>query len=185
MIATPVRGREIEGSWSKMSEPSPIVLCDTREQTPLPIRAYPVEREGLPVGDYSIRGFHDWSNPAFAVERKSLNDLIGSLTFGRERFWKELEKLRQFRFAALVIEADRTDIEQHTYRSAATPESVFQSLTAIMVRCNIHVVFCGDADGAARMVESMVRQFARKIAKDADRLHGKIVEKATRRKASA
>jgi len=162
---------------------SPIIVQDSREQAPLDITAYPVEIATLPVGDYGVRGFSDWSNPAFIVERKSLGDLIGSLTFGRERFWKELEKMRQFRFAALVIEADRTDIEQHVYRSAATPESVFQSLTAIMVRCGIHVVFCGDAEGAARMVESLVRQFVRGIERDVARLGCTLTEKPQRRKA--
>jgi ERCC4-type nuclease len=162
---------------------TPTILQDSREQSPLVFTAYPTEVATLSAGDYGIKGFSDWGNPQFIIERKSLNDLIGSLTFGRERFWKELEKLRQFRFAAVVVEAERRDIENHVYRSAATPESVFQSLTAIMVRCNVHVVFCGDAGGAARMVERLVRQFVRGIEKDAERLGMKLVEKPQRRKA--
>lgn len=83
---------------------TPVVLIDTREQCPLPITAYPVERTGLPVGDYGIKGFSDWENPRFIVERKSLADLCGSLSNDRERFMREIEKLRQFAFRAIVIE---------------------------------------------------------------------------------
>lgn len=48
-----------------------IVIRDTREQLPLDIKAYPVEIVRLPVGDYGIKGFSGWQNPAFIVERKA------------------------------------------------------------------------------------------------------------------
>ena len=57
---------------------SPVVLIDTREKSPLAISAYPTAVETLSVGDYGIRNFSDWNNPAFIGERKSLEDLVGS-----------------------------------------------------------------------------------------------------------
>lgn len=89
----------------------PTIIIDTREQAPLPIEAYPVERATLPVGDYGIAGFSDWDNPAFIVERKSLDDLVQSLTHGRDRFEREVLKLRQIGFRALLIEAEQSQIE--------------------------------------------------------------------------
>ena len=89
----------------------PTIQIDTREQLPLTIRRYAVEVCKLDFGDYGIKGHSDLNNPAFIVERKSLSDLIGSLTSGRDRFFREVEGLRRFRFAGLVIEAERSDVE--------------------------------------------------------------------------
>jgi len=134
------------------------------------IEAYPVEVVGLPFGDYSIRGFHDLSNPGFVAERKSTSDLIGSLTHDRTRFLRECEGLRRYRFATILIEGHREDIERHGYRSLATPRSVLASLDCIEVRCGIHIAWCGSAEGAARRLEGLVRQFVRGIEKDYRRL---------------
>jgi len=142
------------------------ILVDTREQAPLDITAFPTERATLPVGDYGIAGFSDWTNPAFIIERKSLDDLVGSLTTGRERFMREVERLRQFRFHALVVEALEAEVSFHHYRSDATPQSILQSLAALQVRCDLHVLWCADAERTARCVERLVRQFVRGIEKD-------------------
>ena len=143
-----------------------IIQIDTREQAPLPIRRFLVERAGLPVGDYGVKGFSDWSNPRFIVERKSLDDLAGSLGNGRERFLREIEKLRQFGFRALVIEGQRADVEAHAYRSSIAPASILGTLDALAVRAGLHVFWCGDAEGAARQVESLAEKFVRGIEKD-------------------
>ena len=146
------------------------MLIDSREQTPLHIRAYPVEVVGLPVGDYGIKGFSGWENPQFIIERKSLSNLIGSLTQGRERFLREVEKLKRFRFAAIVIEAQESDVLSGEYLSKATPQSIVQSLAAIQVRAGIHIIWAMNADGAVKTVESLARQFCRGIEKDHKRL---------------
>ena len=155
-----------------MAEATPTVLQDTREQRPLAIEAYPVEVAGLPAGDYGIKGFSDWTNPQFAIERKSIADLVGSLTSGRARFMREIERLRRFRFAAILIEGVRDEIELHSYRSLATPQSILASLDAIEVRTGVHVIWAGTAEGAARRLEGLVRQFVRGVEKDFKRLAG-------------
>ena len=145
---------------------TPTVLVDSREQTPLVIENFPVSVVGLPVGDYGIEGLSDWNCPAFVVERKSLNDLIGSLTTGRDRFMREIEKLRQFRFRALLIEAWESQVEAGDYISAATPQSILQSLSALQVRANLHVIWAGGPSGAARALERLVRQTVRGVEKE-------------------
>lgn len=163
------------------------IIEDTREQLPLEITRFPVERggiqfqpgeprqrsedfkypeKGLPVGDYSLKGFHNFKNPGIIIERKSLDDLCGSLGKGRERFLQEVEKMRAFRFRALVIEATESQVDLHEYRSLIEPASVFGTLDALAVRANLHVFWCGDAYGAARKVEQLVWFFARGIEKD-------------------
>ena len=153
-----------------MKDLTPIIQIDSREQAPLELEAYPVEVVGLPVGDYGIRGFSDWQNPRFIVERKSLDDLAASLGRGRERFMRECEKMRQFGFRALLVEGTQDDVVLGNCRSAMTPTSILASLDALAVRCNLHVFWAGSAFGAARQLESLVRQFCRGIEKDAARL---------------
>lgn len=149
-----------------------VIQIDTREQRPLKFENFPTEVVGLPIGDYGLRGFSDWDNPAFIVERKSLGDLIGSLTTGRPRFTKEVEKMRAFRFRALVVEAVEGEIEFAQYRSSVNPASVLQSLAALQVRTNLHIIWAKDPTGAARVVERLARQFLRGVVKDANRLTG-------------
>jgi ERCC4-type nuclease len=162
-----------------MSEITPTILVDTREQTPLDIQGYPVEVATLPAGDYGVKGFSDWSNPRFAVERKSLNDLVGSLTGERERFMRECQLLRRFQFAAIVIEAWQGEVQFGQYRSLTKPQSILASLAAIQVRYNIHIVWAGDHDGAARTVERLVRQFVRGVEKDHKALRAAVPAEVT------
>ena len=148
----------------------PTVLIDSREQRPLRIRSYPVRVAGLPTGDYSISGFEGPDCLGFAVERKSLSDLAASLSRGRDRFFREVERLRVYRFSAILIEGWRADIEAHRYRSQLTPAAILETLSAIETRTPIKVVFAGDASGAARILESWVKQFVGGIAKEHGRL---------------
>lgn len=148
----------------------PTLLIDTREQLPLMFDDWPTASATLPVGDYGIAGFSDWDNPRFVVERKSLSDLIGSLTFGRDRFMREVEKLRQFGFAAIVIEASEAEVLNGNYNSRTPPQSILASLAAIQVRAGVHILWVGDRHGAEVCVKRLARQFGRGIAKDAKRI---------------
>jgi len=147
-------------------EIKPVVIIDTREELPWTITDFPSVTEGLSIGDYGIKGFSDWNNPRFIVERKSLSDLVYSLTRRRKAFYRELEKMRKFQYAAVLIEANRCDILDHKYRSKVYPESILQTLNAIMVRQNIHCVFCGDREGAIALFQGLVRQFCRGVVKE-------------------
>jgi ERCC4-type nuclease len=79
------------------------IVIDTREKAPFSFSdAVRTEVKTLAVGDYSIAGLEN----QIVCERKSLSDLLSSLTHGRERFQRELKQLRAFRFACIIIEAD-------------------------------------------------------------------------------
>lgn len=123
------------------------VLIDTREQLNfeftglrtdanqgrLPLRV-PTIRGTLPSGDYSIAGIgpdeKPWSS-SIAIERKSLIDLFGTLSRGRARFIRELERLDALDFAAVVVEADwPTILREPPERSRLNPLTVFRSVIA-------------------------------------------------------
>lgn len=116
------------------------ILIDTREQRPfafdtIPADAeaggglwqVPTERHTLASGDYSLAG-HELK---VAVERKSLADLYSTISQGRARFVRELERLAAFDFAAVVIEADWTAIiDKPPRRSKLPPRIVYRSILA-------------------------------------------------------
>jgi DNA excision repair protein ERCC-4 len=114
----------------------------------------------LATGDYSIKGIQELCT----VERKSLSDCLCSISADRERFLKELQRLRAYRCRALVIEANMRDILEHKYRSNMAPEAVIGSLAAFQIRYELPIVFCGDATGAARYTLAILRNFYRNCA---------------------
>lgn len=121
---------------------------DTREQLPLPLVGLPVDRVGLKVGDYGISGY----SHEIVVERKSVADLVGSLTRDRERFQRELEKLATFHRAIIVVEGDYTDVADGLYRGAARPTSLIASIASIHSRYGIATLFAGNRTRATHFV---------------------------------
>jgi DNA excision repair protein ERCC-4 len=95
----------------------------------------PTETRYLPTGDYSIDGMED----RFAIERKSLEDLYGTIGQHRERFEAELERLNALDFAAVVIEANQREIwapsrYRPDWRSKLDPRAVEGSIVAWSIR---------------------------------------------------
>ncbi len=159
-------------------EPGRIVLIqDTREQLGWMNLFESRCIDGtLAVGDYSVLGLET----QVGVERKSLPDLIGSLTKGRERFERELTKARGYQRFFVLIEGDARDILSGNYgRSQANPKSIWESIAALSVRfCPF--IFAGDRGTAARMCESLLLKFCRENYRNIEKM-----EKAQRALAKA
>ncbi|HKY41363.1 MAG TPA: ERCC4 domain-containing protein [Polyangiaceae bacterium] len=144
-------------------KPRPYVLIDTREQRPLrfaPDLGVDCGGATLPAGDYSVRGF----TALIALERKSVADLVGTLTKGRERFENELDKLAEFRWKAILVEGRRGDVEAGIYRSLATPQSIIGSLRAIWMRWQVPTFWLDSPEGCAREVAWYARRLEEKYA---------------------
>lgn len=147
---------------------------DTREQQPLPLTRFRSVRTTLLTGDYSFAG----GSEAFAVERKSIADLVGSLTANRQRFARELHRLRGFHFKRLLIVGRREEIENHGYRSKANPKAILASLGAFEIRYGIPVVWSETPETAAALVEEWVWWYARELVVQANALTRKIGREA-------
>lgn len=131
------------------------IEVDTREQTPLPFGPHVnVMRVGLSEGDYTTPSLRLIA----AIERKSLDDLVASLTFQRGRFTRELERLRPYAFKAIVVEGVFAEVACGRYRSRAHPNSIVGSICAIMADYSMPVVFAGTAANAATIVEKVLRR---------------------------
>jgi ERCC4-type nuclease len=134
------------------------IVIDSREQLPyeFPAEGVTAIRRALSAGDYSIEG----RETEFAVERKSLADFVQTVIRGRERFRKELVRLKSYRRACVVIEGGMPDITQARYPGGAHPASVLGAIISIIVDYGIPVYLCGDRQHACRFVESYLRRCA-------------------------
>ena len=150
-----------------LADVRPVIVTDTREQTPLPFARLTTERATLTTGDYSFRGAEE----LFAVERKTIADLVACcIGANRERFFRELHRLRGYRFKRLLIVGTREQIEAGDYRSGIAPRAVLSTLRAIEARFDVPVVFAPDEAAAGKEVESWAYWFAREIVETVNEL---------------
>jgi ERCC4-type nuclease len=111
-----------------------VILIDTREQRPwsfgglfmanedgtrTPIDI-PTRRKGLVTGDYSIDG----CVTSFALERKSVADLIGTASWGRERFAKELARMQLLEVSAVIVEGFLPACIEHCKKTKFHPNAL-------------------------------------------------------------
>jgi len=137
----------------------PAVVVDTREQEPYSWFEVETVRAKLPVGDYSLAGFEH----EIAIERKELGDFIQTTIKQKSRFRKEIEKLRTYRFARIVVEGSLEDIIWRRYRSAVLPQSVFGAAAAIETNWpEIGIVWAGDRQCACRYTLFLLEHFYRR-----------------------
>jgi ERCC4-type nuclease len=125
--------------------PKPVVLVDTREQLPFDFSRFPnwiagEKRKPLRVGDYTVEGMED----LLILERKSLTDLISTLMQNRARFFDGCEKMTQYRWRALLVEASYEDIKtvyDDELCTQAHPNAVSGTLDALEVKFGIPVIY--------------------------------------------
>ena len=133
-----------------------VILTDTREQSPFTFegiradsnRSYrplviETRRATLKQGDYSIMGLED----RIAIERKSKADLFGTLSAGRDRFERELERLADcVAWSAVVVEAELSEILASPPEfSNLLPKTVVRSVLSWMLDFpTVHWLFAPD-----------------------------------------
>lgn len=136
------------------------IITDTREQTPYTFTSITprpdVIKATLRTGDYSLSGFED----QITIERKSLSDTFGTFGRGRRRFVKELERMAEYDFAAVVIEADwSTILRNPPTRSKLSPTSVYASVIAWMQRHDVHFIMCPNRAFAEKTTYRLLERY--------------------------
>lgn len=115
----------------KTLEPLTITaICDSREQRPVDLFPLKVIRGTLATGDYSVAGLQH----SIAIERKSLQDLIGCVGRERERFEKEIQRLLAYETRAIIVEADWCQIELKQYIGDVHPNAAIGSILGWIAR---------------------------------------------------
>lgn len=130
------------------------VVVDTREQTPWGFRSLWVSlkdakvplvihtvSEKLDTGDYSIVGFED----KLTIERKSFDDALNTFIHGRERFERELERMKEYEFAVVMMEFPEHKLKRQIPGRNINPQSVIESIRAWRQRYGVHFIFGGNA----------------------------------------
>lgn len=140
------------------------IIIDTREQTPWAFDPAAVDATigTLSTGDYALEG-----DGAFGIERKSLEDFLGTISSGWERFERELERMSQWVAKVIIVEGDydtccfslegeSLQAPQHRH-FMLSPQFVEKRVAELTLRC-VSVIFAGDAQLAAGLATAIFRQ---------------------------
>ena len=144
MIVEPTRRRLRvirNGSSITRTVPKPVVIVDTREKEGYTFGAHSnwiagIRRAKVDVGDYTVEGMED----LLALERKTLTDLLTTLTRQRPRFFRHCARLarlkrhvRRYRekVAGLRVES-LTELAQLPF---TTPEEMAESFPYGLFSC--------------------------------------------------
>ena len=137
------------------------IAVDNREQLAYSFQGYDctVEAATMETGDYSAVGFLD----KIAVERKSLDDLLGCLTSGRARFERELARARALDRFCVIVEASFEDLAKGLYRSEMKPHAACQSVIAWQIRYGTPFIFAGSRKAAEYYCYSFLQKYVHEI----------------------
>ena len=137
------------------------ITVDRREQNPLPLNDTVIaEIATLSIFDYALK-----DDDGFAIERKSLGDFIQSVAI-RSAFSRELRKLQRSRNAGFprliyVLECDFQDIESFDFARFSSGRVhaglIHKRIRQLIYTHNVHLIFAGSPEGAARMVELLLK----------------------------
>jgi DNA excision repair protein ERCC-4 len=152
---------------AKLSDLRPVIKIDSREIQPLQFERLASVVGTLYSGDYALAG-GEW---IAAVERKSIDDAVASIQGdNRERFERELMRLRGCRFRRLVIVGSLEEIAAGRYHSKMNPRAVLASLFCFEIRYEVPLVFCPTPEAAARQIENWMFWNAREVVENANDL---------------
>ncbi|MDP9002666.1 MAG: hypothetical protein M3O46_21460 [Myxococcota bacterium] len=138
-----------------------IILCDTREQKPPPFpEGVVLERRKLDEADYTTPALIKVAR----IERKGASDFASTLTWGRERFDREVARLRPYRHKCVIVEADLSEI----YREYSVhPHAILGSIASFYARANMATFFAVNAAGCGRLIAGILRRLEEEVAKTA------------------
>jgi ERCC4-type nuclease len=116
-----------------------------------------IERATLAEADYTTPGLIRIAR----IERKSPADLASTLSHGRERFDREVQRLQPYRWKCVVVEGDLSEV----YRTTAMhPHSILGSIASLYARWDVPVLFAVNPAGAGRLIAGLLRRWEERLA---------------------
>lgn len=130
-----------------------IIIRDTREQAKLLFSSeIEVIDKKLDFGDYGCE-LADGHVVPIVFERKSVNDLFGTLTSGYDRFKAEIIRSQEAKCRMiLIIEGTITKVGKGIKHSKRNPDSLLDQIFTLFVRYKIIPVFAKDPMEASRWI---------------------------------
>ncbi|MCK9519966.1 MAG: hypothetical protein M0R74_13215 [Dehalococcoidia bacterium] len=151
------------------------IIIDTREQSPWAWDANDATTEirALSAGDYALAADCERVKGRatlavrFAVERKSLDDFLGTISAGWDRFQRELTRMEAFPARVVIVEGDFKDVcfsqgadgiipPPHNH-PALRPAFVARRISELTMM-GVSVLLAGDAQMAAGLAFRVFRR---------------------------
>lgn len=151
----------------KAQELARSVAVDTREQTPWTWPDVCVERRTMKTGDYTLID-HDGGllDHLVIIERKSLEDFVGCVGRGRERFERELVRLSETcRYPFVFIEGTAKDIANRRYPGRLVPAQIIGSVYGWTIEHDVHFHFLSSREHAAAAARRLFLVFEKRLDK--------------------
>ena len=127
------------------------VLIDTREKLPFDLTPLKTQKATLSTGDYSILGLEKH----VAIERKGLQDLVGCVGGERERFEREIQRLKSYPVRAIICEGSYGQIEAKAYRGRVHPNSILGSICG-WAAGGLPIIMAGNRERAQRLAQNIL-----------------------------
>ncbi|MCK9326569.1 MAG: hypothetical protein M0P69_13845 [Bacteroidales bacterium] len=146
------------------------IIIDTREQTPWAFDAGNAQTEigTIKTGDYAL--FGDADN--FAIERKSLNDFLGTISSGWERFMREIGRMDNFVAKVIIVEGDYEQVCFQEIEGEIKPPqhdhyrlypAFINKRIAELSLMGVAVIFAGNSEYASALALAIFRERAKEI----------------------
>lgn len=147
-----------------------VIVTDTREQTPWSFDEHLVcnVRGTLKTADYALEG-----DTRFGIERKSLDDFVGTISTGWERFKRELDRMHDWDAKVIIVESDYVNccyfdngrvINPTHNHYMITPQFIMKQI-AVLTHMNVSVLFAGNAQLASGLAYSIFKERAELLDK--------------------
>jgi len=132
-----------------------VITVDTREQTPwqFPPEYATTRRGALRAGDYALH-----NDAGFAIERKSLDDLVGTLGSGWARFQRELDRMAGYPARVVLVEGSMLSIMHHDYNHPEMPPAFVCKRIAQLTMQGVAVLFADNETIAAGLCWRILKE---------------------------
>lgn len=146
------------------------IVIDTREQTPWSFDPGQARTfvNTLKTGDYALVGDGD-----FAIERKSLDDFLGTVSSGWERFLREIGRMDSFVAKVIIVEGDYESVcfvedgENKVHPPEHNHPRLFPAFVnkriAQLTMMGVSVIFAGNAGYASALALGIFKERAIQI----------------------
>jgi len=141
-----------------------VVIVDTKEKKPWELvseRVLGREFKSLKTGDYTIEGLED----KICIDRKgSVNEVAGNIH--QPRFKRELERIREFPHAFLILEASAQDVLDYPEGSNLPPailkkirvngNYLMTCLNKMQIKYGFNIIYAGNRENAQRIAINLM-----------------------------
>lgn len=146
------------------------IQVDTREQRPWQFASMGAAVETVPAtlgyGDYSLDGL------GYAIERKSGQDFVASISNGRRRLENELVKMQAGGGGAIVVEADLQTVltgppnRRPSGSQRVSESSILGSVASFLHKFGVPTFFPGSRELAERLAYKLLLHAMRNHLRD-------------------